>query len=223
MSLSKQIKNEEFRNWIRASLGLKYLRVGLVECISKEAKRQYDSHVNVVKQKAGIKAYNCQSCMPDIILPMHKVNKEACNQGYSNNCNCRRRNATPKRACPQGGACGIFYDLITDGHTKKSPNWQNSNFDQWTSTNGCFEFIKCFITTHGYKTKTSFAQLDALALLSICQNNRELNNIFQGTGFQNIIDTVSSVFSSFIQLSFVCTCCIHGKYYLQVTNSLCIK
>jgi len=212
MSLSEQIKEEKFRNWIRASLGLKFLRVGLVEFISKEAKRQYDSHVSVVKQKAGINAYNCQSCLPDLLLPMHTVNKEACNQRNHNYCNCRGRNATPKRVCPQGGACGIFYDLITDEHTKKAPNWQNSNFDQWASANGCFEFIKCFITTHGYNTKTSFAQLDALALLSICQNNRKFNDIFQGTGFPDIFDKVSY----FLFGSHNYHLCVHVEYTKQV-------
>jgi len=88
-----------------------------------------------------------------------------------------------RRICPKGGACGIFYDLITDEHEHVEPCWFNTNFDQWSSANGYFEFIKCFISTPGYKTKSTLSQLDALALLSICQNNRTLNQMFQGKGF----------------------------------------
>jgi len=93
-------------------------------------------------------------------------------------------------ACVLKEELAEYSDLITDEHTHKDPFWFNTNFDQWSSVNGYFEFIKCFISTHGYKTKSSFSQLDALALLSICQNNRTLNLIFQGKGFPDLFEKV---------------------------------
>jgi len=189
MALTEQIQGE-FRNWIRASLGLKYLKNGLVEFISSEARKQYDRHVGITIKTARVQDYKCKSCLPDTLLPCHQVRNGQCNHGNPRNCICSRRRTNSRRICPEGGACGIFYDLITDEHTHKDPCWYNTNFDQWSSVNGYFEFIKCFISTSGYKTKSNFEELDALALLSICQNNRKLNMIFQGTGFLDLFEKV---------------------------------
>jgi len=189
MALTAQIQGE-FRNWIRASLGLKYLKDGLVEFISSEARKQYDKHVGNTIQTACVQDYKCNSCLPDTLLPYHQVRNGQCNQGNPRNCICSRRKTNSRRICPEGGACGIFYDLIADEHTHKDPCWFNTNFDQWSSANGYFEFIKCFISTHGYKTKSKFSELDALALLSICQNNRRLNLIFHGNGFPDVLEKV---------------------------------
>jgi len=189
MALTEQIKGE-FRNWIRASLGLKCLKDSLVEFISSEARKQYDKHVSKTIKTACVQDYTCKSCLPDTLLPYHHVRNGQCNQGNPSNCICRRRTTNARRICPEGGACGIFYDLITDKHTHKEPCWFNTNFDQWSSANGNFEFIKCFISTPGYKTKSTFSQLDALALLSICQNNTTMKKIFKGNGFPDLIKTV---------------------------------
>jgi len=186
MAQTEQVKGE-LRNWIRASLGLKCLKDGLVEFISKEARKQYDKHVGNTIKTACVKDYTCKSCLPDTLLPYHQVRNGQCNQS---NCICSRRKTNSRRICPAGGACGIFYDLITDEHLHKDPFWFNTNFDQWSSENGYFEFIKCFISTPGYKTKSIFSELDALALLSICQNNRKLNLIFQGKGFPDLLEEV---------------------------------
>jgi len=191
MPLTEQIHVQgEFRNWIRASLGLKYLKDGLVEFISSETRKQYDKHVGKTIQTACVQDYKCKSCLPDTLLPYHQVRNGQCNQGNPRNCICSRRTPNSRRICPEGGACGIFYDLITDEHTRKDPFWLNTNFDQWSSANGFFEFIKCFISTPGYKAKSKFSQLDALALLSICQNNRRLNLIFHGNGFPDLLEKV---------------------------------
>jgi len=161
MSLNEQTADGQFRNWIRASLGLKTLKEGLVGFIENEAQRQYAKCVEQVKQNASIAAYTCNTCSFDTLLPHNQNNPN-------------RRGNSQKRTCPQGGACGIFYDLITDEHTeKRAPKWCNANFDQWSSSH--VEFIKCFIFTSGYKENKSFAQLDALALLQICLNNRSLH------------------------------------------------
>jgi len=189
MALTEQVKGE-LRNWIRASLGLKCLKDGLVEFISKEARKQYDKHVGKTILTAGVQDYTCKSCLPDTLLPYHQVRNGQCNRGNPRNCICSRGTTNSRRICPEGGACGIFYDLITDEHTHKEPCWYNTNFDQWSSANGYFEFIKCFISTPGYKTKSTFLDLDALALLSICQNNRKLNLIFQGKGFPDAFEKV---------------------------------
>jgi len=176
MSLTEQITDAGFRNWIRASLGLKTLKEGLVGFIENEAHRQYEQCVKQVKQNAGISDYNCNQCSFDTLLPLNQSNPN-------------RRGNTQKRTCPQGGACGIFYDLVDKEHTKTAPKWCNSNFDQWSSSH--VEFIKCFIFTSGYNEKKSFEQLDALALLQICRNNRSLHATLFDQSFQNLVDSVS--------------------------------
>jgi len=176
MSLTEQITDAGFRNWIRASLGLKTLKEGLVGFIEKEAQRQYETCVKQVKQKAKIAAYTCNTCSFDTLLPHNQI--------YPN-----RRGNTQKRTCPQGGACGIFYDLVDKEHTETKPKWGNAYFNQWSSSH--VEFIKCFIFTPGYKEKKSFAQLDALALLQICLYNRSLHKTLFDQSFQNLVDSVS--------------------------------
>jgi len=185
------------RNWIRASLGLKYLKNGLVEFISREARTQYDKHVGKTIKTACVQDYTCKSCLPDTLLPYHHVRNGQCNQGNPRNCIIKRRTTNSRRICPEGGSCGVFYDLITDEHTNREPCWLNTNFDQWSSANGYFEMIKCFISTPGYKTNSTFSQLDALALLSICQNNRRLDMIFHGKGFPDLVEKVICLTSYF--------------------------
>jgi len=176
MSLSEQIADEGFRNWIRASLGLKNLKEGLVGFIENETQRQYEKCVKQVKQNAGIAVYTCNTCSFDTLLPHNPSNPN-------------RRGNTQKRPCPQGGACGIFYDLVAKEHTETAPKWRNANFDEWSSSH--VEFIKCFIFTPGYKEKKSFAQIDALALLQICLNNRTLHKTLFNQSFQILVDSVS--------------------------------
>jgi len=175
MSLNEQIEDEGFRNWIRASLGLKNLKEGLVGFIEKEAQRQYQKCVEQVKQNAGIADYTCNTCSFETLLPHNPSNHNSGN--------------TQKRPCPQGGACGIFYDLVAKKHTETKPKWCNTNFDLWSSTH--VEFIKCFIFTSGYKWKKSFEQLDALALLQICRNNRSLHAKLFDQSFQELVESVS--------------------------------
>jgi len=176
MSLTEQITEAGFRNWIRASLGLKNLKEGLVGFIENEAKIQYERCVKQVKQNAGISDYTCNQCSFQILLPLNQNNPN-------------RRGNTTKRTCPQSGACGIFYDLVADVHTETAPKWCNANFDQWSSSH--VEFIKCFIFTSGYKDKRSFEQLDALALLQICLYNRLLHKTLFDQSFQKLVDLVS--------------------------------
>ena len=144
--------------------------------IEKEAQRQYEKCVEQVKQNAGIAEYTCNRCSFEILLPPNQINSN-------------RRGNTPKRTCPQGGACGIFYDFVVKEHTETNPKWCNANFDLWSSSH--VEFIKCFIFKPGYKEKKSFAQLDALALLQICRYNRSLYNRLFDQSFQNLVDSVS--------------------------------
>jgi len=187
MPVTDQITDAGFRNWIRASLGLKNLKEGLVGFIENKAHRQYEKCVKQVKQKTGIADYTCNTCSFDTLLPHNPSNPN-------------RRGNIQKRPCPQRGACGIFYDLVAKEHTETAPKWRNANFDQWSSSH--VEFIKCFISTSGYKEKKSFEQLDALALLQICRNNRSLHATLFDQSFQNLVDSVSFtiVFILFINI-----------------------
>ena len=186
MPLSEQVKKGKFQNWIRATLGLRYLKEGLATFISQEADEQYKNYVQYVLSLTKRSEYDCTNCTPENLLPNHGVENKKCNQTGIDNCFCAKRFRKNRRMCPQASACGILYDAIIDEHTHKAPSWHNTNIEKWSSSS--FEFFKCFISTPGYKTKSSFAQLDALALLSICQNNRKLK-----ANFNDIKDKIEKV------------------------------
>jgi len=200
MPLSEQVKKGQFQNWIRAALGLQYLKEGLVRFISHEANEQYNNHVRYVLSQTKQSKYDCVECTPKTLLPYHGVAKKTCIQTDTDTCYCAPRFRKKRKECPQAGACGIFYDTIVDEHKHKAPTWTNTNIDKWSSCS--FEFFKCFISIPGHKTKSSFAQLDALACLSICQNNRKLNSIFN-----NINDKIEKVrpFYYYIGSHLICT------------------
>jgi len=197
MPLFEHVKKGQFHNWIRATLGLQYLKEGLATFISREADEQYNNHVRYVLSLTKQSEYNCVECTSKNLLPYHGVANRTCIQTGSDTCYCATRFRKKRKQCPQAGACGILFDTIIDEHTHKAPSWTNTNIDKWSSSS--FEFFKCFISNPGYKAKSSFAQLDALAYLNICQNNRKLNS-----NFNNINDKIEKV-RLFYTYKLICT------------------
>ena len=159
-------------NWVTAVKTLDCLKCGMKQFIKEEATNQYDKNVTTVSQQAG--SYSCTVCSLENILPDHAVNNTHCKLNNRANCHCKQNGQ--RRLCPQN-ACGRFHDLICDQHTQQKPNWSNTNPVKWSTS--CMEYIKCCIPTNGYKPKHSFDELDASALLSICQNNAPLHTHFQ--------------------------------------------
>ncbi|XP_052786871.1 probable helicase with zinc finger domain isoform X2 [Mya arenaria] len=184
MTLENQIKLGQFRNWVRSSIGLRCLRDGLLDYVTTSTEDQYKTFVKYLKRRAKISTFTCDKCQLCNLLPLHALEKKRCNQRHVNYCNCKRQ--SDKRVCPEGGACGIFYDCVTDEHFEHDPSWCNTSVELW-STNS-FEFMKCFISTPGYKNKRSISLIDASGLISICLNNRRLR-----ASFNDISDLLKKV------------------------------
>lgn len=167
------------------AISLDHLKNGIVDFIQRETDKQYKEFVNEVTAKAQIKTFECNQCSHDNVVPEHSTVKgRLCKLKH---CHCIQNRL--RRKCPNGNACGIFYDLICDQHTKKAPNFTNTNIDKWSTSS--FEYIKCFIPTPGYKSKCSFDDLDLLALLNICQNNERLKKHFDSPDIHSTIERVS--------------------------------
>ncbi|XP_052786949.1 uncharacterized protein LOC128222124 isoform X1 [Mya arenaria] len=184
MTFESQLKLGQFRNWVRSSIGLRCLKDGLLDYVSTKTEEQYETFVTYVKGRAKIDTFTCEKCELCNLLPHHALEKRPCNQKNVKSCNCKRQGG--RRICPEGGACGIFYDCVIDEHSQKDPSWCNTSVELW-STNS-FEFLKCYISTPGYKNKISLSQIDASGLLSICLNNMGLN-----AAFNNILDLLKKV------------------------------
>lgn len=208
MSAFARGQNDKFNNWICSTKALFCLGIGISKFVQREAEEQYKDNVEHVTAITKIRPYDCNQCSQQNIQPDHVINKGLCKFGNPQNCHCKPK--VGRRKCPQANACGIFHDLIFDQHTKKVPNWSNTNIDKWSTS--WFEYIKCFISTPGYSTKDSVDQLDTLALLNICQNNERLAKTLKKTNSQNLIETVS-----YTPLTLFLSC-IHFQVFLVWNN-----
>ena len=186
MASMAQGQNHQFNNWINSTKALFCLGNGISKFVQREAEEQYNDNVEHVTKKTNKRPFDCNQCSHHNILPEHASVNGPCKLGNPQLCHCKRNRN--RRQCPQQNACGIFHDLICDQHSKKVPNWDNTYMDKWSTS--CFEYIKCFISTPGYRTKDSFDQLDASAFLSICQNNSRLHYYFNSPHIQTLIKTV---------------------------------
>lgn len=160
----------QFKNWVRASYGFKYLKQGLSSFIEDHA----ISHHNDLKQRIDLRRTNvqpCSDCTLDNLMPDHGRN--GCRQ---RSCFCYR---SPKlrRPCPVN-LCSYFHDLIVDGHTFNSPRWLGTDPTQWY--NDWFQYIKCFLGTNS--PAKSIDELDCTGLISVVINNVYINNSVDDVG-----------------------------------------
>jgi hypothetical protein len=169
-----------YRNWVRATLALKYLKIGL-EAFSDSAvkKHSYD-----IMATLGNK---CNACTEKSLLP-HTENQ--CPRQKKRQCLCfKNQKQKPRQLCPNGGFCGKVYDRIVLDHRFQDPLLSNTDVQKWGSDP--WSVATCFINTTGYKDKQSAKEVDCTGLLSLC-----INNIFIETMLGKVtIDGTSDAFA----------------------------
>ncbi|XP_053383171.1 uncharacterized protein LOC123541325 [Mercenaria mercenaria] len=173
MAHQRHLEKAKFRQWVKAGLGLDYLREGLLPFCDEIVNRHHTAILDDIKQKVNLSTVTCGHCTVKTLKPDHV------NAGYKQcpfgqvNCNCCFPSA--KTSCPNN-VCGAIYDAITKSHgsTPPAPNWKNSNTEKWCTDP--WSIAKCFISAPGYDQKITAADIDCTGILHIIINNQYFHN-----------------------------------------------
>ncbi|XP_060590372.1 uncharacterized protein LOC132745456 [Ruditapes philippinarum] len=166
-----------FKNWVRGSKGLEYLKEGLQEFVGEKVLQCRDNTLQkIILTLPSGSSQQCNQCTENNLSPEHFNSTKACNrwtcsQKTSNNCFGSK--PVGRRKCPDG-ICSKFYDAIIDEHAFKDPLWKNTDPSTWCTDPNGWSYAKCFQTTKG--PGTSAKDTDAAGLLSIIINNKSIQN-----------------------------------------------
>ncbi|XP_060561816.1 uncharacterized protein LOC132721516 [Ruditapes philippinarum] len=173
MAHQLQLEKEKYRQWVKAGLGLGYLKEGLVPFCNDIADQQHkDILQNIRSTKSLPSTVTCGGCQVETLKPDHKpvpgnAGNKICPLGQVK-CSCCFKG---KIACPNN-ICGAIYDFIVQHHasTPPAPNWKNSDALQWVTDP--WSICKCFINAPGYEQKQSAGETDCTGLLHLMINNQ---------------------------------------------------
>ncbi|XP_060575296.1 uncharacterized protein CXorf38 homolog [Ruditapes philippinarum] len=173
MAHQLQLEKEKYRQWVKAGLGLGYLKEGLAPFCNDIADLQHkDILQNIRSTKSLPSTVTCGGCQVETLKPDHKpvpgnAGNKVCPLGQVK-CSCCFKG---KIACPNN-ICGAIYDFIVQHHasTPPAPNWKNSDALQWVTDP--WSICKCFINAPGYEQKQSAGETDCTGLLHLMINNQ---------------------------------------------------
>ncbi|XP_045216963.2 uncharacterized protein LOC123566709 [Mercenaria mercenaria] len=176
MAHQLQLEKKKYRQWVKAGLGLGYLKEGLAPFCDDVAKQQHKDILDNIKQTKNLSTVTCGQCTLRTLKPDHvKTGNKQCPLGQAN-CNCCYTSG--KTVCPNN-VCGAIYDNILTNHasTPPAPNWKNTLTQQWIGDP--WSIAKSFINAPGYDRKTSAAEIDCTGLLHVIINNKYFHNHIQ--------------------------------------------
>ncbi|XP_060601436.1 uncharacterized protein LOC132754765 [Ruditapes philippinarum] len=174
MTHEKHLKNNKYRQWVKAGLGLGYLKEGLAQFCDDIGKQQHEDIIKYIQQTKNPKPnVACGFCKITTLQPDHvRVSKGKCPLGQDK-CNCCFPNN--KKPCPNN-VCGAIYDNIIRNHASNppAPFWKNSDAAIWSTDK--WSICKCFINAPGYNDKASAFDTDCSGLLHVIINNKYFHN-----------------------------------------------
>ncbi|XP_060588293.1 uncharacterized protein CXorf38 homolog [Ruditapes philippinarum] len=192
MAHQLHLEKEKYRQWVKAGLGLGYLKEGLAPFCNDIAVQQHNDILQTIRSTKSLPStVTCGSCRVETLKPDHKplgnAKNKVCPLGQVK-CSCCFNG---KIACPNN-ICGAIYDYIVQHHasTPPAPDWKNSNALNWSTDP--WSICKCFINAPGYKDMTSAVDTDCTGLLHVITNNIYFHNNIGGlvTGPNNLFSKV---------------------------------
>ncbi|XP_060584309.1 uncharacterized protein CXorf38-like [Ruditapes philippinarum] len=191
MAHQLQLEKEKYRQWVKAGLGLGYLKEGLVPFCNDIADQQHkDILQNIRSTKSLPSTVTCGNCRVETLKPDHKpvpAGNKVCPLGQVK-CSCCFKG---KSACPNN-ICGAIYDYIVQHHASSppSPNWKNTDAQHWVTDP--WSICKCFINARGYEQKQSAGETDCTGLLHLMINNQYFHSHIgcNVTGTNNLFSKV---------------------------------
>ncbi|XP_053381339.1 uncharacterized protein LOC128549108 [Mercenaria mercenaria] len=169
MAHKAELANVKYRNWVKAGLGIKYVKEGLEPFCDHLATQQHIDILNKVKMSHSLSAVACGHCDVRTLQPNHvRTRTKQCPLDQIK-CNCQRPGW--KKLCPNN-VCGAIYDEIIQLHasTPPAPYWKNTDARQWCTEP--WSVAKCFINAPGYDKKTKAYEFDCPGLLHVLINNK---------------------------------------------------
>ncbi|XP_060568194.1 uncharacterized protein CXorf38 homolog, partial [Ruditapes philippinarum] len=172
MAHQLHLEKEKYRQWVKAGLGLGYLKDGLVPFCNDIADQQHKDILQTIRSTKALQSnVTCGSCRVETLKPDHKPVGNAKNRDCplgQVKCSCCCKG---KIACPNN-ICGAIYDFIVQHHASSppAPNWKNTDAQQWVTDP--WSICKCFINAPGYEDKTSAGETDCTGLLILMMNNQ---------------------------------------------------
>ncbi|XP_060567682.1 uncharacterized protein LOC132726380 [Ruditapes philippinarum] len=193
MAHQLQLEKDKYRQWVKAGLGLGYLKEGLVPFCNDIADQQHkDILQNIRSTKSLPSTVTCGSCGVETLKPDHmpipgNAGNKVCPLGQVK-CSCCFKG---KIACPNN-ICGAIYDFIVQHHSSSppAPNWKNTDAQQWMTDP--WSICKCFINAPGYEQKQSACETDCTGLLILMINNQYFHSHIgcNVTGTNNLFSKV---------------------------------
>ncbi|XP_060581803.1 uncharacterized protein LOC132738336 [Ruditapes philippinarum] len=172
MAHQLHLEKEKYRQWVKAGLGLGYLKEGLAPFCNDIADQQHqDILQNIRSTKSLPSNVICGGCRVETLKPDQKpvgnAKNRVCPLGQVKCSCCFKR----KIACPNN-ICGAIYDYIVQyqASSPPAPNWKNTDAQQWSTDP--WSICKCFINAPGYEDKTSAGETDCTGLLILMMNNQ---------------------------------------------------
>ncbi|XP_060582300.1 uncharacterized protein LOC132738723 [Ruditapes philippinarum] len=203
MTHQLQLEKEKYRQWVKAGLGLGYLKEGLAPFCNDIADQQHKDILQTIRSTKSIPStVTCCSCQVETLKPDHKpvpgnAGNKVCPLGQVK-CICCFKG---KIACPSN-ICGAIYDYIVQHHASSppAPNWKISDAQQWVTDP--WSICKCFINAQGYEQTQSAGECDCTGLLHLMINNQYFHSHVgcNVTGTNNLFSKVrqyrNSIFHS---------------------------
>lgn len=162
-----QSKDELYKNWQFAVLGLKYLKQGLETFVKNETQNCHFDLIQDLKKKGFTSTIDtsAQTYMDPIdyrIPPVYYCSKD--DTGDVKQCSKQCHNAV----------CRSLVIKIQNHYRQGNPIWKNTDPCMWASD--YWEVAKCFLSIDGYKDKHSVEDTDCSGLLSIIINMKPILN-----------------------------------------------
>ncbi|XP_060556706.1 uncharacterized protein LOC132717290 [Ruditapes philippinarum] len=172
MAHQLQLEKEKYRQWVKAGLGLGYLKEGLAQFCNDIADQQHKDILQNIRSRQSLPSnVTCGSCQVETLKPDHTSEKnngkKVCPLGQIK-CSCCFKG---KIACPNN-ICGAIYDYIVENQASPppAPNWKITDAQQWSTDP--WSICKCFINAPGYEQKQSAGETDCTGLLILMINNQ---------------------------------------------------
>jgi hypothetical protein len=193
MTHQLQLEKEKYRQWVKAGLGLGYLKDGLAPFCYDIAHQQHkDILQNIRSTKSIPSTVTCGSCQVETLKPDHEpvgnAGNKVCPLGQVK-CSCCYKGKSP---CPNK-ICGAIYDYIVQHNASSppAPYWKNSDAQLWSTDP--WSICKCFINAPGYEQTQSAGECDCTGLLHLIINNQYFHSHIgcNVTGINNIFSKVN--------------------------------
>ena len=169
----EQKKNKKYKNWIKAGLGLKYLKDGM-ECFCDElVEKKHCNLIRTIEDKTKLSSIHCDRCNVNTLQPNHVKVKGKCPLQHIK-CNCLHPGG--KVMC-SNNVCGVIYDEIIRLHASHPPcpNWKNTDSRRWCTDP--WSVARCFVNAPGYEGKNSASEIDCAGLLHVLINSKEIHSL----------------------------------------------